>query len=64
MDVTRATAATRVDENGLVNYAEVVGGDLVTRWRFSFNRYTSRERNRYILDNRNRMEYWKWSCEL
>ena len=23
MDVTRATAATRVDENGLVNYAEV-----------------------------------------
>ena len=29
MDVTRATAATRVDENGLVNYAEVLGGDLV-----------------------------------
>ena len=27
MDVTRATAATRVDENGLVNYAEVIGGD-------------------------------------
>ena len=25
MDVTRATAATRVDENGLVNYAEVLG---------------------------------------
>ena len=25
MDVTRATAATRVDENGLVNYAEVIG---------------------------------------
>ena len=24
MDVTRATAATRVDENGLVNYAEVI----------------------------------------
>ena len=24
MDVTRATAATRVDENGLVNYAEIV----------------------------------------
>ena len=30
MDVTRATAATRVDENGLVNYAEVLGSDLVT----------------------------------
>ena len=29
MDVTRNTAATRVDENGLVNYAEVLGGDLV-----------------------------------
>ena len=29
MDVTRATAATRVDENGLVNYAEVIGGELV-----------------------------------
>jgi len=27
MDVTRATAATRVDENGLVNYAEVLGGE-------------------------------------
>ena len=30
MDVTRATAATRVDENGLVNYAEVLGGEEVT----------------------------------
>ena len=29
MDVTRATAATRVDENGLVNYAEVLGGEGV-----------------------------------
>ena len=28
MDVTRATAATRVDENGLVNYAEIVGSEL------------------------------------
>ena len=28
MDVTRATAATRVDENGLVNYAEVIGSEL------------------------------------
>ena len=30
MDVTRATAATRVDEAGLVNYAEVLGSELVT----------------------------------
>ena len=31
MDVTRATAATRVDENGLVNYAEVVtGSNIIT----------------------------------
>lgn len=28
MDVTRATAATRVDESGLVNYAEVIGSNL------------------------------------
>ena len=30
MDVTRATAGTRVDENGLVNYAEIIGGEEVT----------------------------------
>ena len=30
MDVTRATAATRVDENGLVNYAEILGSEEVT----------------------------------
>ena len=35
MDVTRATAATRVDENGLVNYAEIVGGEEVTCGDFS-----------------------------
>ena len=29
MDVTRATAATRVDEDGLVNYAEILGGEDV-----------------------------------
>ena len=29
MDVTRATAATRVDENGLVNYAEILGSEEV-----------------------------------
>ena len=29
MDVTRATAATRVDEAGLVNYAEIVGSEEV-----------------------------------
>ena len=35
MDVTRATAATRVDENGLVNYAEILGGDLVDNGSFT-----------------------------
>jgi len=30
MDVTRATAATRVDEDGLVNYAEIIGSEEVT----------------------------------
>jgi len=35
MDVTRATDATRVDENGLVNYAEVIGGEEVTCGDFS-----------------------------
>ncbi len=35
MDVTRATAATRVDENGLVNYAEVLGGELVDNGSFT-----------------------------
>jgi hypothetical protein len=34
MDVTRNTAATRVDENGLVNYAEVIGGEEVTDGNF------------------------------
>ena len=29
MDVTRATAATRVDENGLVNYAEILGSEEI-----------------------------------
>jgi len=35
MDVTRATAATRVDENGLVNYAEILGGEEVTNGDFA-----------------------------
>ena len=35
MDVTRATAATRVDENGLVNYAEIVGAEEVTNGDFA-----------------------------
>ena len=36
MDVTRATAATRVDENGLVNYAQVISDtDLVTNGDFA-----------------------------
>jgi len=37
MSVTRATAATRVDENGLVNYAEVLGSELVTNGNFDSN---------------------------
>jgi hypothetical protein len=37
MDVTRATAATRVDENGLVNYAEVLGSELVVNGDFEIN---------------------------
>ena len=35
MDVTRATAATRVDEDGLVNYAEILGDELVTNGDFA-----------------------------
>ena len=35
LDFTRATAATRVDENGLVNYAEVLGSDVVTNGNFT-----------------------------
>jgi len=35
MDVTRATAGTRVDEDGLVNYAEVIGDELVTNGDFA-----------------------------
>jgi len=35
MNVTRATAATRVDENGLVNYAEVLGSERVTNGDFA-----------------------------
>ena len=34
MDVTRATAATRVDESGLVNYAEVIGNELTSPLNF------------------------------
>jgi hypothetical protein len=37
MDVTRATAATRVDEDGLVNYAEIIGSELVTNGDFELN---------------------------
>ena len=35
MDVTRATAATRVDEAGLVNYAEILGSEEVTNGDFA-----------------------------
>jgi len=39
MDVTRATAATRVDEDGLVNYAEIIGDELVTNGDFATDSY-------------------------
>ena len=35
MDVTRATAATRVDEDGLVNYAEVLGDEEIINGDFA-----------------------------
>ena len=35
MDVTRNTAATRVDEAGLVNYAEIIGSEEVTNGEFA-----------------------------
>jgi len=35
MDVTRATAATRVDEAGLVKYAEIIGSEEVTNGDFA-----------------------------
>jgi len=35
IDFTRASSATRVDENGLVNYAEIIGGEEVTCGDFS-----------------------------
>jgi len=54
MDVTRATAATRVDENGLVNYAEVIGSELVTNGDFTTdlsNWTTNTSRGSYAWDN-------------
>lgn len=55
MDVTRATAATRVDEDGLVNYAEVIGGELAIRTvnanqAFFFNPYPN---NTFTYDGGN-----------
>ena len=35
IDVSRATAATRVDEAGLVDYAEILGGEEVTNGDFT-----------------------------
>jgi len=35
MTMTRASAGTRVDENGLVNYAEIIGSELVTNGDFA-----------------------------
>jgi len=35
LEVVRATAATRVDENGLVNYAEIIGSEEITNGDFA-----------------------------
>ena len=50
MDVTRATAATRVDENGLVNYAEVLGVEEITNGDFATN-----------LDSWSTSSWWVWN---
>ena len=50
MDVTRSTAATRVDENGLVNYAEIVGGEEITNGDFATN-----------LDSWSTSSWWVWN---
>jgi len=56
MDVTRATAATRVDEDGLVNYAEIVSdtelitnGDFASSTGWSFT--NSGGSNGWIIDS-------------
>ena len=50
MDVTRATAATRVDENGLVNYAEIIGGEEIDNGKFTTN-----------LDSWSTSSWWVWN---
>jgi len=50
MDVTRATAATRVDEDGLVNYAEVLGSEEITNGDFATN-----------LDSWSTSSWWVWN---
>ena len=54
MDVTRETAATRVDENGLVNYAQVLGSEEVFNGDFATNISgwtTNTSRGSYAWDN-------------
>ena len=51
MDVTRATAATRVDESGLVNYAEVLGGEEIVNGDFATN-----------LDSWSTSSWWVWNA--
>ncbi len=50
MDVTRATASTRVDEDGLVNYAEVLGVEEITNGDFATN-----------LDSWSTSSWWVWN---
>jgi hypothetical protein len=51
MDVTRATAATRVDENGLVNYAEILGSELITDGDFPTGTTAWNEPSGWTLGN-------------
>ena len=51
MDVTRATAATRVDEDGLVNYAEIVGSEEITNGDFATDSDWTNEISGWTISN-------------
>ena len=53
MDVTRETAATRVDENGLVNYAEVLGGEEAVNGDFATDTDWTNEISGWTISNGN-----------
>ncbi len=52
MDVTRATAATRVDEDGLVNYAEILGSEEVTNGDFATDSNWNKDANWSIANGK------------